>query len=140
MPRFRIKATATFPTDHDIKTDVADVFAIAPGESTSDWKTEKAMALPQLTALFTDVNTHKRVTLLMAPAYAYKVFPAKRGITKLTVEIMDMSTAKVLVREFCNDLSVMRSAAAPDRFLPRDVSKPAQAVTLIFDGGGFKQY
>lgn len=140
MPRFRIKATATFPADHDIKTDVAEVLAIAPGESTSDWKTEKAMAISSLTGLFTDVNTHKRLTFLMVPAYAYKVFPAKRGISKLTVEIMDMSTAKVLVREFCNDLTVLRNAAAPDRFLPRDVGKPAQAVTLIFDGSGFKQY
>ena len=140
MPRFRIKATATFVSNNDMKTDVAEVFAIAPGESTSDWKSETAMAPSALTALFTSVNGLKRVTFLMAPAYAFKVFPAKRGITKLTVEIMDMSSAKVLVREFCNDLTVMRSAGAPDRFLPHGVSKPAQAVTLIFEGGGFKQY
>jgi hypothetical protein len=140
VPRFRIKATATFASNNDLKTDVAEVFAIAPGESTSDWKSEKAMAISALTSLFTSVNSLKRVTFLMAPAYAFKVFPAKRGISKLTVEIMDMSSAKVLVREFCNDLTVMRSASAPDRFLPHDVKKPAHAVTLIFDGGGFKQY
>ena len=141
MPRFFIKATVTFPTKSDIKTDVAEVLAIAPGESVSDWKTEKAMAIAALTSLFSSVNQLKRVTLLMKRPYAFKAFPAKRGISRLTIEIMEMGTSRVITREFANELSVMRTKQAPDRFLPRDVEKPAQAVTLKLEGsGGFKQF
>lgn len=141
MPRFFIRATVTFPTKTDIKTDVAEVLAIAPGQSVSDWQTEKAMKTAALTSLFSSVNQLKRVTLLMKRPYAFKAFPAKRDISKLTIEIMEMGASKVITREFANELSVMRTMEAPERFLPRDVEKPAQAVTLTLEGsGGFKQY
>jgi hypothetical protein len=141
VPRFFIKATVIFPTNNDIKTDVAEVLAIAPGESISDWQTEKAMAISAVRSLFSSANHLKRLTLLMKPPYAFKVFPAKRSISKLTIEIMEMGTSRMIVREFANELSVMRTTSAPDRFLPRDVETPARAVTLKLEGtGGFNEF
>jgi hypothetical protein len=132
MARLKIEARADWRQDGKPATRNTFVRAIAPGESTTDWQTEKTRSVNDLKTLFKTANQKKRVTLLLEPNYARMIFPDKRDIDFLSIAFFEWSSKSgSLMTATCKDLTVLKSSAVTTKIADAEKS---QAVTLQLNG------
>ena len=135
MPRMRIEARVQYRDGGVRTTRNTMIFSIAPGDSTSDWQTEKVRSVDDLRKLLETANAKKKITFLMEPHYALMVFKNQRDIDFLSLLFQEWGQpGGTLMNATCKDLSVIKNMPAPAGSLPDlDVSNP-QIVTLQFSG------
>ena len=127
MAKFRISARVQRQQSKD--PDFAPIVSINAGDSTVDWQSEKVLSVDQLKALFKAAGDKKKITFLMHPVYALKVFPKGRNIDFLSLEIKENSSNNnTILVPSCKDLKVIGSGGAPDH---------QSTVTLQLASGGF---
>lgn len=126
MARFRISARVQ--RQQSKEPDFAPILAINAGDSTVDWQSEKVFSVDQLKALFKAASDKKKITFLMQPAYAIKVFPKGRSIDFLSIEIKEDKNNNTILTPSCKDLKVIGSGGAPSH---------QSTVTLQLSSGGF---
>jgi hypothetical protein len=126
MARFRISARVQ--RQQSKEPDFAPILAINAGDSTVDWQSEKVLSVDQLKALFKAASDKKKITFLMQPAYAIKVFPKGRSIDFLSIEIKEDKNNNTILTPSCKDLKVIGSGGAPNH---------QSTVTLQLSSGGF---
>jgi len=129
MPRLRIEARAEY-RDQSRKPVSRNtlISAVAPGDSTTDWQTEKVRAVSDLKSLMQQVNKAKKITFLMEPHYSLMIFPKGRSIDFLSIEFREWEAKSASLTSTCKDLTVIKVMPSEDK---------QNAVTLQFSGSGF---
>ena len=92
--------------------DATMITSINPGDSASDWQSEKVFSVDQLKALFNAASDRKRVTFLLDFHYAMKVLPKDKSIDFISVEIKDWGSNNTILTPACKDLKVTKHAGA----------------------------
>lgn len=132
MARLHIEARADWRQDGKPATRNTIIRAVAPGDSTTDWPTEKTRSVTDLKTLFKTANQKKKITLLLEPNYARMIFADKREIDFLSIAFAEWSSkSSSLLTATCKDLTVIKSSAVTTKIV--DAEK-AQAVTLQLNG------
>lgn len=115
MPRLRITARAEWRSQNkESKRENTLISAVNAGDSTIDWQSEKIRAVSDLKALFQAVNTKKKITFLMEPHYALRIFPKDRNIDFLSIEFKEWNADTASLTPTCKDLKVVKTTAADD--------------------------
>ena len=110
--RFRISARVQ--QSKSKPPDATMITSINPGDSTSDWQSEKVFSVDQLKALFNAASDKKKVTFLVEFHYAIKVFPKDKSIDFISVEIKDWASNNTILVPACKDLKVAKHTTAGD--------------------------
>jgi hypothetical protein len=110
--RFRISARVQ--QQKSKPPEATMITSINPGESTSDWQSEKVFSVDQLKALFNAASDKKKVTFLLEFHYAIKVFPKGKSIDFISVEIKDWTSNNTILIPTCKDLKVANHTTAGD--------------------------
>jgi hypothetical protein len=92
--------------------DATMITSINPGDSTSDWQSEKVFSVDQLKALFNAASDKKKVTFLLEFHYAMKVFPKDKSIDFVSVEIKEWQSNNAILTPSCRDLKVIKHTGA----------------------------
>ena len=111
MPRFVIAANVQYRDRGQAFDRNATILAVAPGDSTVDWQSEKVLSVDQLKQLFKTANDKKRIGLMMKQAYANPSFANNRNLDLLSLQFNEKSstgTGGRILSARCKDLTVMR--------------------------------
>lgn len=111
-PKFRIEARAQWRDKGKPASRNTLVTAINPGDSASDWQSEKVRSVDELRKLFKDANAKKMVTFLVEANYSSLVFPNNREIEFLSVEFKEWQGKNAILTPSCNDLKVTKNMAS----------------------------
>ena len=111
--RFRISARVQ--QQNSKQGDATMITSINPGDSTSDWQSEKVFSVDQLKALFNAASEKKKITFLLEFHYAIKVFPKDKKVDFLSVEIKEWEGNKVILTPTCKDLKTIKHTPAGDK-------------------------
>jgi hypothetical protein len=147
----RIDARADWRVNHKPATLAnVPILSVAPGESPTDWQTEKVRAVSDLKKLIDAVNDAKGITFLMDLHYAVMVFPNHRDIDFISIEFNQREVGSgggPLLTTTCKDLTVTKTmqltahlvelAKANHESLDGVDPATSQLVTLRFSDGGF---
>src|SRR5262249_11812314 len=120
MPRFVIAANVQYRDRGQAFDRNATILAVAPGDSTVDWQSEKVLSADQLKQLFKTANDKKRIGLMMKQAYANPSFANNRNLDLLSLQFNEKSstgTGGRILSARCKDLTVMRSLALTKEIL-----------------------
>jgi len=120
MPRLVIAANVQYRERGQSFTRTAEILSVAPGESTTDWQTEKVLSVDQLKQIFKTANDKKKITLMMKQAYATASFSNNRNIDLLSLQFNERSstgTGGRLLTERCKDLTVIKSLPLTNEIL-----------------------
>jgi hypothetical protein len=126
-PKFRIEARAQWRDKGKPASRNTLVTAVNPGDSTSDWQSEKVRSVDELRKLFKDANAKKMVTLLVESNFSSLVFPNNREIDFLSVEFKEWQGKTAILTPTCNDLKVVKNMAST-------AEKKQNVVTLKISG------
>ncbi len=129
MPRLRIEARAEW-RDQSKKPVSKNtlISAVTPGDSTTEWQSEKVRAVTDLKKLIETANAKKKITFLMEPHYSFMIFPKGRDIDFLSIEFREWDAKSANLTSTCKDLTVIKN-------MPSDNNQ--NVVTLQFSGKGF---
>lgn len=129
MPRLRIEARAEWRSQSkESKNENTLISAVNAGDSIMDWQSEKIRAVSDLKALFQAVNSKKKITFLMEPHYALRIFPKGRDIDFLSIEFREWEAKTASLTPTCKDLKVVKTAATNGN---------QSAITLQLSNSGF---
>jgi len=111
-PRFRIEARAQWRAEGKPETRNTLVSAVTPGDSTSDWQSEKVRSVDELKKLMKAATAKKKIAFLVESTYALLVFPKNREIEFLSVEFKEWQGKSAILTPTCNDLTVLDNAVS----------------------------
>ncbi|HUL10173.1 MAG TPA: hypothetical protein VLV76_27835 [Candidatus Acidoferrum sp.] len=120
MPKFVIAANVQYRERGQSFNRNAEILSVAPGESTTDWQTEKVASVDQLKQVFKAANDKKKITLMMKQAYATPSFSNNRNIDLVSLQFNERSstgTGGRILTERCKDLTVIKSQPLTNEIL-----------------------
>src|SRR5258708_27748950 len=85
--RWRIDVNADWRASGKSYSGTPLMYCIAPGQSQTEWQTEKVMAVSDLQKLFDAINKSNGPTFLMEMHIVAMVFPKGRDIHRMLVQI-----------------------------------------------------
>jgi hypothetical protein len=133
--RWRIDINADWRASGKSYSSTPIMYCIAPGQSQTDWQTEKVKAVSDLQKLFDAINKANGLTFLMEMHSVTMAFPKGRVIDRMLVTIKDwtpLSGNGVVMTQVCKDLDVTQVMPLTQHLV--DLAK-AKHITLDMDVG-----
>lgn len=133
MARFRITARGQWKDGSKKDTEkTVPVESFTPGTATDSWGSEKVMAVSQLKKLFVEANTLKKISFLMQSDYSLHLFPNKRKLDFLSVDVRQWSPDNSIMNPTCPGAEVLSNSAV------KNSKSKVNVVTLKLAGDGFE--
>lgn len=129
MPKLRIEAREEYRDHGKPITRSTLIDSVTPGDSTTEWQSEKVRSVGELKALVDDANKKKMISLLVESHFALILFPKGRSLDLLSLQFSEWEAKSSTLVTACKDLTVTKNMPAADK---RNV------VTLDFTSKGFR--
>ena len=117
MPKVNGQARVEYRDKGGSNTRQVLIFAIAPGDSMSDWRTENIRGIGDLTRLMDDAGKVNKITLITR-ADAATIFTSNRDIDLLSIQFNEAASGGKLLITASKGLKVVKSLPVTSQLLP----------------------